>query len=140
MAKDGHDVSIADKVKSRVHPDRSVICDVRDPEAVKRAIAGRDVIYNLAAEHADDVRPISLYDKVNVDGARVVCKAATEAGILRIIFTSSVAIYGFATEELHEGSPARPLYSVLTALAKMIAPLLRNCSTSTWSRAGKSMS
>ena len=38
------------------------------------------------------------------------------------------------------GSPARPLYSVLTALAKMIAPLLRSCSTSTWSRAGKSMS
>ena len=38
------------------------------------------------------------------------------------------------------GLPARPLYSVLTALAKMIAPLLRSCSTSTWSRAGKSMS
>src|SRR6185369_10446741 len=29
------------------------------------------------------------------------------------------------------GSPARPLYSVLTAFAKMIAPLLRSCSTST---------
>src|SRR5947209_16994483 len=38
------------------------------------------------------------------------------------------------------GSPARPLYSVLTALAKMMAPFLRSCSTSTWSRAGKSMS
>jgi hypothetical protein len=30
---------------------------------------------------------------------------------------------------LPPGSPARPLYSVLTALAKMIAPLLRSCST-----------
>src|SRR4029453_10100501 len=27
------------------------------------------------------------------------------------------------------GSPARPLYSVLTAFAKMMAPLLRSCST-----------
>jgi nucleoside-diphosphate-sugar epimerase len=108
LAEEGHDVSIADKVKSRAHPERSILCDVRDPDAVRRAVAGRDVIFNLAAEHADDVRPISLYDEVNVDGAGVVCKAAAEAGIRRIVFTSSVAIYGFATEELHEDSPTRP--------------------------------
>src|SRR3984893_6845168 len=35
------------------------------------------------------------------------------------------------------GLPARPLHSVHTALAKMMAPLRRSCSTRMWSRAGK---
>jgi len=108
LAAAGHDVVIADKVRSRAYPALSVACDVRDLDAVKRVVTGRDVIYNLAAEHADDVQPIELYDQVNVDGARMVCRAAAEEGVSRIIFTSSVAIYGFADGELHEESPARP--------------------------------
>ena len=54
------------------------------------------VIINLAAIHRDDVRPISLYDDVNVQGARNVCEAARRNNIQKIIFTSSVAVYGFA--------------------------------------------
>jgi nucleoside-diphosphate-sugar epimerase len=108
LVAEGHDVVIADKRPSAVHPARCVTCDVRDYDAVLRAVAGRDVIINLAAEHQDNVQPISLYDEVNVEGAKLVCRAATEAKIARIVFTSSVAIYGFATEELREESPARP--------------------------------
>ena len=63
-----------------------------------REVTRRDhgVLINLAAVHRDDVRPTSLYDDVNVQGARNVCAAATENGIQKIIFTSSVAVYGFA--------------------------------------------
>jgi nucleoside-diphosphate-sugar epimerase len=60
------------------------------------ALSGSDVVVNLAAEHRDDVTPASLYDEVNVDGSRNVCDACTKTGIHRIIFTSSVAVYGFA--------------------------------------------
>ena len=55
-----------------------------------------DIVINLAAEHRDDVTPISKYYDVNVNGAKNVCEYATSVGAKKIIFTSSVAIYGFA--------------------------------------------
>ena len=64
------------------------------------------IIINLAAEHRDDVRPLTRYDDVNVQGAVNTCEAASKYGIQKIIFTSSVAIYGFTSEEIDEyGSP-----------------------------------
>lgn len=63
-------------------------------------------IINLAAEHRDDVKPISKYDDVNVRGAENVCNAARKNNINTIIFTSSVAIYGFAPPGTNEnGEP-----------------------------------
>jgi nucleoside-diphosphate-sugar epimerase len=54
------------------------------------------VVVNLAAEHRDDVNPRSLYDEVNVTGAENVCNICVKLGIKKLIFTSSVAVYGFA--------------------------------------------
>ena len=68
-------------------------------------LQGHDVIINLAAEHRDDVKPLSRYDEVNVLGAENICDAARQYDIRRIIFVSSVAIYGFSDEELVEDSP-----------------------------------
>ena len=65
-----------------------------------------DIIINLAAVHRDDIRPLSRYDDVNVQGSVNVCKAARKFGINKIIFTSSVAIYGFASPNTNEsGEP-----------------------------------
>ncbi len=55
-----------------------------------------NTIVNLAAVHRDDIKPVSKYDDVNVKGAINVCNAARKNNINRIIFTSSVAVYGFA--------------------------------------------
>lgn len=63
-------------------------------------------LINLAAIHRDDIRPISRYDDVNVTGAVNLCNAARSNDINKIIFTSSVAIYGFAPENTDEsGEP-----------------------------------
>ena len=65
-----------------------------------------DTIINLAAEHRDDVKPLSRYYDVNVQGAMNLCNAARKYGIKKIIFTSSVAIYGFAPANTDEtGEP-----------------------------------
>lgn len=64
------------------------------------------VIINLAAVHRDDVRPLTRYDDVNVRGSVNVCEAARKNGVNKIIFTSSVAIYGFAPADTNElGEP-----------------------------------
>tara|TARA_B100001250_G_scaffold67191_1_gene53732 strand:- start:6733 stop:7710 length:978 start_codon:yes stop_codon:yes gene_type:complete len=70
------------------------------------AIKNSDTIINLAAVHRDDIKPLSLYDDVNVGGAENVCNAARKYNINKIIFTSSVAIYGFAPRNTNEnGKP-----------------------------------
>jgi nucleoside-diphosphate-sugar epimerase len=63
---------------------------------------------NLAAEHRDDVLPLSLYDEVNVGGAKNICTVAREKGVQKIIFTSSVAIYGFAPIGTDESGKIAP--------------------------------
>ncbi|GHU16173.1 epimerase [Spirochaetia bacterium] len=92
----GHTVIIADKNDSPKYPQFRVYADVREPESLERVLAGSDAVINLAAEHRDDVTPKSLYDDVNVTGAENICNACMKLGIRKIIFTSSVAVYGFA--------------------------------------------
>lgn len=104
----GHDVSIADIVPNRGHPGLFSRCDIRDAGAVRATCTGADVIYNLAAVHRDDVRPRSLYREVNVDGSANICAAASFQGIDRIVFTSSVAIYGFSAGEADEDTEPAP--------------------------------
>lgn len=88
--------NIIDKVESKSFSSMCTIADVRDIEALSNVFDRDDIIINLAAEHRDDVTPKSLYDDVNVQGARNVCEVAENKGINTIIFTSSVAVYGFA--------------------------------------------
>jgi GlcNAc-P-P-Und epimerase len=79
--------------------------DVTNIESLD-SIKNADIIINLAAVHRDDIRPISLYDDINVKGAQNICDAAEKHSINKIIFTSSVAIYGFAPVNTDEdGEP-----------------------------------
>jgi len=80
--------------KNTVNKD-DVFLDVTKKETLTH-LNGSDIIINLAAVHRDDIRPLSLYDDVNIEGAENICDAAEKYSIQKIIFTSSVAIYGFA--------------------------------------------
>lgn len=99
---------IADIAGADPEDHRRVSCDVRDQRSTISACAGGDVIVNLAAVHRDDVRPRSLYDEVNVLGAKNVCAAARANDIRRIIFISSVAVYGFSTPGTDEDGSLNP--------------------------------
>ena len=85
--------------------DEKFYLDLEDPNSFDQ-LSNVNTIINLAAIHRDDVRPLSRYDNVNVQGSVNVCEAARKYGINKIIFTSSVAIYGFAPENTDElGEP-----------------------------------
>ena len=82
--------------------------DVRDRDALAAAVEGADVIYNLAAVHRDDVTPTSLYHDVNVTGAANLTLVCRDLGINRLIFSSSVAVYGPSTIDISEDQAPNP--------------------------------
>lgn len=102
------DFSIVDKSPSAVFPDKYKRADVRLVEELRLAITKGTVIVNLAAEHRDDVKPLSLYDEVNVAGAKNICAVARERNVSTIVFTSSVAVYGFAPIGTDESGTISP--------------------------------
>jgi nucleoside-diphosphate-sugar epimerase len=66
-----------------------------------------NAIINLAAIHRDDERKED-YHKVNVEGARNICDLASKRSINKIIFTSTVAIYGFSNDPIDEDFNPNP--------------------------------
>ena len=94
-SRSDHQVTIGDLVKSETYPGLWKHCDICIDDDLRAVMANQDCVINLAASHRDDVRPLSLYTRNNVEGAEHVCKIATELGVHLIVFTSSVAIYGF---------------------------------------------
>jgi nucleoside-diphosphate-sugar epimerase len=108
LQEQGWPVRIGDIRRSEVFPGLWTECDVTSQESLRKAVANAAIIINLAAEHRDDVRPLSRYHEVNVGGARQACQAARDAGIQKIVFTSSVAVYGFQPRPVDEDGPFDP--------------------------------
>ncbi len=68
--------------------------DVRDREAVTRAVEGRDTVMHLAAIYRDFAPdPWAMYD-VNLKGTFYVLEAARRAGVERVVYTASVVSIG----------------------------------------------
>ena len=101
------DFEIVDLKMSNQFPEKCKIADVRDAETLRNTITG-DVVVNLAAVHRDDVRDKSEYQRTNVDGAENVALVCEEKGIEKIVFTSTVAVYGFAEPGTDEGGAINP--------------------------------
>ena len=103
-----HEVTIGDLVESKAFPELWRHCDVCVDDDLRKIVPGQDCIVNLAASHRDDVRPLSLYTRNNVEGAGHVCRIASECGVRMIVFTSSVAVYGFQKYQYAEDGPKKP--------------------------------
>ena len=105
---EGLNFYIIDKIVSAAFPEQTKIADVRSVDALWTAIEDDSIIVNLAAEHLDNVVPQSLYGSVNVDGAKNICNIARNKNVTKIVFTSSVAVYGLNVSEVDEGVSPRP--------------------------------
>lgn len=108
LLSEQHVLKNIDKRESHFYPEITHIANVLDKEALVRELQGVDAVVLLAAEHRDDVTPISLYYDVNVQGMRNTLEAMELNGIKRLVFTSSVAIYGLNKDNPNENFPADP--------------------------------
>jgi nucleoside-diphosphate-sugar epimerase len=108
LLKNSYDLINIDKQQSLLNGDITVIGDVCDKDVLKNLLNGVDLVVLLAAEHRDDISPISLYYDVNIGGMRNTLEAMEANGVKRIVFTSSVAVYGLNKENPNEMYPADP--------------------------------
>src|SRR5579859_8176078 len=82
--------------------------DLREPESLKRAMAGCEFVFHVAADYRLWVRDPEQMYRCNVEGTRAIIRAAQESGIRRVIYTSSVATMGF-TREGHIATEESPV-------------------------------
>ena len=68
LSQSTFELSNIDKRQSHFFPEITVIGDVENLEDLKGNLKGTDVVVLLAAEHRDDVTPITKYYDVNVTG------------------------------------------------------------------------
>lgn len=104
----GYELKNVDLLPSPFFNDITVIGDVLEQEQMDRELKDSDVVVLLAAQHRDDVSPVSLYYDTNVGGMEVTLKAMEKNGCKRIVFFSSVAVYGLNKnnpDENHEKDP-----------------------------------
>jgi nucleoside-diphosphate-sugar epimerase len=76
-----------------------VVADITDRAALDRALAGVDAVVHTAALHAPHVGhvPDAEFMRVNVEGTRILAEACQAAGVRRLVFTSTTALYGDAS-------------------------------------------
>lgn len=69
--------------------------DITDCESLRTPMHGVDGVFHTAAHYKIGSRgPAHLYERVNVEGTRHVLDLARELGIARVVYVSTVAVFG----------------------------------------------
>lgn len=115
LLEDGHSVSVLDNKPGLIADKLTaagaeiIYGSVADPEPVGRACAGAEVVMHLAAAFRETGAPDALYKSVNVDGTRIVCQAAIDAGARKLVYCSTQGVHGHIEEPPgDESSPIAP--------------------------------
>ena len=126
MRESGHEVRGLDSLTPAVHNGRPshisgdlVVGDVRDPAAVDEALAGVDAVCHQAAMVGlgVDLSDLPMYSDVNATGTAVLLEAMGRHGIGRLVFASSMVVYGEGAYDCASHGRVRPLPRDLADLA-----------------------
>jgi dTDP-L-rhamnose 4-epimerase len=118
----GYRVRALDAMSAQVHGDvdrpaylspevELVVGDVRDPDAMRRALSGADAVVHLAAQVGvgQSMYEVADYVGVNDLGTAVLLQALVERPVGRLIVASSMSIYG---EGLYRDADSRIVQEV----------------------------
>ena len=99
LIEDGHDVRALHLPRENVRNLRGLDVermagDVTDPDQMRTAVRGCEVVFHLAAIYALWTKDADCMRHVNVDGTRNVLVAARTEGVRRVVHTSSIARFG----------------------------------------------
>lgn len=104
LKSEGAEVRVLDALIPQVHGDAPKIdadielirADIRDADAVARAISGVDGVFHLAAEVGvgQSMYEIGRYVGANDLGTAVLLEALIEAPVQRVVVASSMSVYG----------------------------------------------
>lgn len=73
---------------------RAVIGDIRERESLRAGMTGSDVVFHAAAWYKIGAKDWQTAEAINVEGTRNVLSLAHELGVARIVYTSTVAVFG----------------------------------------------
>ncbi|MFN3973751.1 MAG: hopanoid-associated sugar epimerase [Dehalococcoidia bacterium] len=68
--------------------------DLTDPASLVRAVDSVDAVFHVAALNAFWARDMEDFFRINVEGTRAICQAALRAGVHRVVYTSTWAVFG----------------------------------------------
>lgn len=118
LALTGHECTCLVRKTSRVDElkqskARLVYGDVTDADSVRAGMAGCDTVLHLANLYAMWHLQKQDFTDINVEGTRHVMEAALELGVKKVIYVSTVAVYGRPTEYPfnEESQPGPTLFS-----------------------------
>ncbi len=90
---------------------RLVRADITEPEQVKEALVGADIVFHLAGNSSGTRSVLEpRFDfQTNVVGTFNVVEGSLQAGVRRLLYVSSASVYGVPrTFPMAEGHPTRP--------------------------------
>jgi dihydroflavonol-4-reductase len=83
--------------------------DLTDRDSLRRAVAGVDVVYNIAALYREAGLPTSAYRAVNALAVGVLIEEAAEARVPRVVHCSTVGVHGDIEDPpANEDAPLNP--------------------------------
>jgi dihydroflavonol-4-reductase len=98
--------------------------DLADPASLPAAVAGIDVVYNIAALYRQAGLPDSVYHQVNATAVGQLIDAAAAAGVRRVVHCSTVGVHGDVERPpANEDAPLNPgdVYQVSKVEGERIA-------------------
>jgi dihydroflavonol-4-reductase len=82
----------------------TVVGDLRDPESLRRAVAGCGGVFHVAADYRLWAKDQGELYRSNVDGTRNLLTAARNAGVGRVVYTSTVGCVGIPRDGIGDES------------------------------------